>query len=277
MTRFAWAVGLVGLLAPSAAADADLTKIDRTIRKEPAYRSGAPKYCLLAFGPKAKTRVWLVLDGDTLYVDRNGDGDLTGAGEAVRAPAFKTSADDPFCEASRDISVGDVRDGHLTYANLTINQMCYRKRAGATPGAAVADGWQDYVDKVNAQTGDGVTYSVSIDLRRSAGGKAVHWFAWLDSGGHLVFGGSPKTAPVVHFGGPLTMLSNPGNKIVHAGVVGGRFTVHIGTAGVGAGSFAYMNYDEVPKDVYPAIDVVFPPKFPGGKPVRENFELRERC
>ena len=29
---------------------ADLTKIDRTIAKEPAYKS-KPKYCLLVFGP----------------------------------------------------------------------------------------------------------------------------------------------------------------------------------------------------------------------------------
>src|SRR5262249_8147594 len=59
---------------------ADLTKIERTIAKEPAYKS-KPKYCLLVFGPEAKTRVWLVLDGDTLYVDRNGNGDLTETGE----------------------------------------------------------------------------------------------------------------------------------------------------------------------------------------------------
>jgi hypothetical protein len=30
------------------------------------------------FGPDAKKRIWLMLDGDELYVDRNGDGDLTG-------------------------------------------------------------------------------------------------------------------------------------------------------------------------------------------------------
>jgi hypothetical protein len=59
---------------------ADLAKIDRTIAKEPAYKS-KPKYCLLVFGPGAKTRAWLVLDGDTLYADRNGDGDLTEKGE----------------------------------------------------------------------------------------------------------------------------------------------------------------------------------------------------
>src|SRR5687768_10161165 len=40
----------------------DLTKIDRTIPKEPAYQSKSPKYCLLVFGPKAETRVWVVLD-----------------------------------------------------------------------------------------------------------------------------------------------------------------------------------------------------------------------
>jgi hypothetical protein len=37
---------------------ADLSKIDRTLAKEPKYQSKA-KYCLLVFGPQAKTRVWL--------------------------------------------------------------------------------------------------------------------------------------------------------------------------------------------------------------------------
>src|SRR5262249_30448580 len=58
------------------AGGADLTKIDRTIAKEPVYQS-KPKYGLLVFGPHARTRVWLVLDGDVLYADRNGNGDLT--------------------------------------------------------------------------------------------------------------------------------------------------------------------------------------------------------
>src|SRR5262249_33608756 len=45
---------------------ADLSKIDRTIGKEPVYQS-KPDYCLLVFGPEAKTRVWLILDGSTIY------------------------------------------------------------------------------------------------------------------------------------------------------------------------------------------------------------------
>jgi hypothetical protein len=56
---------------------ADLKQIPRTIAREPVYRSKAPKFCLLAFGPEAKFRVWLVQDGGDFLVDHNGNGDLT--------------------------------------------------------------------------------------------------------------------------------------------------------------------------------------------------------
>lgn len=62
---------------------ADLTKIDRAIRKEPAYQSKAPKFCLLVFGLEAKSRAWLVVDDDFLYVDHNCNGDLTEAGKRI--------------------------------------------------------------------------------------------------------------------------------------------------------------------------------------------------
>jgi hypothetical protein len=61
----------------------DLAAIPRTLVKEPSYRSGAPRYCLLALGPAAKSRVWLVQDGGDLYVDRNRNGSLTDPGERV--------------------------------------------------------------------------------------------------------------------------------------------------------------------------------------------------
>jgi len=44
--------------------------------KEPKYQH-LPKYALLAFGPNQETRIWLVLDGETLYADYHGNGDLT--------------------------------------------------------------------------------------------------------------------------------------------------------------------------------------------------------
>ena len=46
-------------------AAANLAQVDRTIAKEPEYQS-TPNYCLLVFGPEAKSRIWLVDDGDVL-------------------------------------------------------------------------------------------------------------------------------------------------------------------------------------------------------------------
>jgi hypothetical protein len=61
----------VGLSNASAA---DLSKIDRTLPDEPKYSTAAPKYCLLAFGPDAKTTVWLVRDGNVMHVFASPDG-----------------------------------------------------------------------------------------------------------------------------------------------------------------------------------------------------------
>src|SRR5262245_27426118 len=79
-------------VTPALAADPpDLSKVDRRIAREPAYKASQPLYGLYVFGPQAKTRVWAVLDKskpdapdyDVLHFDRNADGDLTGRGERI--------------------------------------------------------------------------------------------------------------------------------------------------------------------------------------------------
>src|SRR5262249_36787222 len=70
---------------------ADLTKIDRTIAKEPAYK-GQTKYCLMVFGPEANFRTWLVIDDEALYVDRNGNGDLTENSKRIPRTKFINGA-----------------------------------------------------------------------------------------------------------------------------------------------------------------------------------------
>src|SRR5215469_16192168 len=93
------AAGLLAVLAgggPARAGDVpDLSKTDRCIVKEPAYKAKQPLYGLYLFGPEAKTRVWAVLDKsrpdapdyDILYFDRNADGDLTAADERFEGKA----------------------------------------------------------------------------------------------------------------------------------------------------------------------------------------------
>jgi hypothetical protein len=111
--RIRWLVPAVLALAwASIALAADLTKIDRTIAKEPVY-TGKPKYCLLVFGPEAKTKAWLALDGDVLYVDRNCNGDLTGKEKRVemiyRSPSLSV------------FQAGDVIDGKTKHTSLRLD------------------------------------------------------------------------------------------------------------------------------------------------------------
>src|SRR5262245_41449527 len=72
---------LVALLSAGTATAVDYDKLERRLVKEPAYRTKTPEYALLLFGPEARLAVWVVFDGETVYLDRNGDGDLTAANE----------------------------------------------------------------------------------------------------------------------------------------------------------------------------------------------------
>jgi hypothetical protein len=75
---------VMGLFLTTAPAPViDLNRLERTIAKEPLYQTHLPKYCLLVFGPAASARVWCVIDGETLYIDRNRNGDLTEPADRV--------------------------------------------------------------------------------------------------------------------------------------------------------------------------------------------------
>src|SRR4029077_17075723 len=108
--------------APDPNAQTDLSKIDRRIAKEPVYQTKTPKYCLLVFGPEAKHRIWLVLDGDTLYVDRNGNGDLTEKSEKVAVPKFNKVQE-------RQIMAGNISTSLKTQSQLVLMQMKIAKDA----------------------------------------------------------------------------------------------------------------------------------------------------
>src|SRR5262249_26078015 len=98
---------------------ADLTKIDRTIKKEPAY-AAKPAYCLLVFGGMAQERIWLVVAGDNVYLDRNANGDLT-----ERAKKFALSPEDgghAHLRGNRFARLGDIEMGRLKHRNLTLTQ-----------------------------------------------------------------------------------------------------------------------------------------------------------
>ncbi len=103
-----------------------LQKIERKIRKEPKYE-GEPRYLLLVFGPEAKFAVWLVLDGTTLYLDRNGNGDLTEEGKKfdykgkLKGGIFRgIELTEPSGVKHTNLMIGFVNLGTVLYAKMLV-------------------------------------------------------------------------------------------------------------------------------------------------------------
>jgi hypothetical protein len=243
---------------------ADLARIDRTLRKEPAYKT-SPKYCLLVFGPRADFRVWLVQDGDLLYVDRNGNGDLTDKGEQVKV---KSPA-----KAFHLFEAGSVSDGKLTHTGLAVSN-------ATTSAEAVQDAreWK----RVSSQKGGPWVWTVRVQVERPAGDarklpRRIGYVVNGDQNGLLLFADRPQDAPVIHFNGPWT-LGLQDHK--------GRFTagyktdlqIGVGTFGVGPGTFSFVLYpDTIPPTAWPRADVRFPGAREGAEPVTRRYTLKERC
>ena len=245
---------------------ADLAKVERKIAKEPAYQ-GKPKYCLLVFGPDAKTRVWLVQDGGALYVDRNADGDLTGPGKKVeRDNRYATLHDDLF-------NAGDLREGELLHRGLTV----FARRL---------DPFADRDDIVAAQVAKdpnarGYLVNLNVEMPELRVGRTVRRVyqatdEFYDVHGFLKFADKPEDAPIIHFRGPreATLYNRPRLTIGREKDV----DVGVGTPGAGPGTTVWTRHDDVvPKQGFLTAEVFYPPLLAGQAPTRELYELKKRC
>lgn len=233
------------LVSPTLAAD--LTKIDRTIRKEPDYQSKAPRYGLLVFGPNADKGVWLVLDGDVLHVDANGNGDITESGEQLKV---KAGNQDPADFGEMDIlNNGETKE---TLRFSLFNWFEYKK---------------GNVDRAEP------SFTVSWNGR---------WYGgWGDGDSPLIFSHRPEDAPILHVGGPLQMGFEVRLKNAFKRQSKDTFElkVGVGTRGLGKGAFTHLTYweDAIPKDAKPTAHLEFPNKDPSGPPIRMQVVLQERC
>jgi hypothetical protein len=237
---------------------ADLTEIDRKIGQEPAYRA-KPKYCMLVFGRDANHKVWLVHDGDTLYADRNANGDLTEPTEQVKG------GDDGRFE------VGDFRADNRTHKGLTIYISKYERMAQIDAEAK----------KRSRQDPNACRYLLLADIELPShvgdgiGGRVTHVVS-RDANGFLEFADTPQRAPVVHFDGDweVMLFGRPRLTIGRTA----DLVVGIGTPGLGAGTTAYVGYEGVvPKGLSPRADITFAPAVADQKPIREHYELNHRC
>ncbi len=272
MARWTFALAAAWLTAGPAGADAP--KIDHTIGKEPVYQTKAPKYGLLVFGPEGKGRVWLVLDGDTLYVDRNGNGDLIDPGEKVAAekrPSLNPEED------GYSFDVGDLTVGGRTHKGLRVGVVPLRRSAAGSLGER-AD-----VKAVLAKDPKAMAVSLSVDVQvpgmkgSGLGGRVAFEAGPVDLTGVFQFANRPEEAPAVHLGGPLEISFYAEHPTLRVGRGAELFLV-VGTPGTGPGTFAMIAYqDTIPKEAKPIAEISFPAARPGDPPIKEKFEIKGRC
>lgn len=225
---------------------ADLGKIDRTIKKEPVYQ-GKPRYCLLVLGPQANRRIWVVRDGDVLYVDRNGNGDLTDEGERIQG---KHSV----------VTRGEVDRQRTEFVVEGIT--------GAR-GEKLGFTYEYYQDRT---AGDFLFLYEDLRIEPiQLTGKRVQGVT-----GEFDFSEKREQCPVYHFQGPLTFM-RVGQKQFVRGEESEDLVVRIGTPGFGKDSFAKIETDCVPKDVHPQAEIVFPGKTAVDAPIRRTIALTKRC
>src|SRR5204863_1502809 len=148
MKRFTCLAVALALAAQARAADLD--KIERRIAKEPPYQTKAPRYCLLVFGEDAAPRVWLVQDGDTLYVDRNGNGDLTEEGE--RVPLKQKD------KTYRVFEAGNIKTDSRTHTGLSVTQRLVTEEEVANPKE---------MTRVKSRGGEPWVWSVGLTAERA--------------------------------------------------------------------------------------------------------------
>jgi hypothetical protein len=229
---------------PTPAADMpDLSQLDRSLKKEPAYVCKKPLYGLAVFGPKAEKKMWLVLDKskpdapayDVLYVDRNGDGDLTGPGERVEA-------------AGNKFALGDLTD--------------------PATGAKHPEFAVNVLDR-----GSGLT--VMLSLRWRGQFKFGGGYPEDPEAGYMRFAPRPADAPVVwlHGDGPFRFQRWYGGKLP----VGGAedFKVFLGQPGRGPSTFAAAQEHILPAKDFVRATLVY--RDGAGKEQRLVCELKERC
>jgi hypothetical protein len=256
---------LLAALSASPLRAADLASIERKIAKEPAY-AAKPKYCLLVLGFDAKTRIWLALDGDKLHVDRNANGDLTDDG-----PPISAKIDGEGDTASRSFTLSELRDGSRLHKNLVLGVYSLKHFAQNAVH-------KDYFAKHPDEQLYGLTLDVDCPGKtgNGIGGRVEHLVSIMDATGYLRFTTTAADAPIVHFGGPLNVtLWSKENLMVgrQSDVVLG-----VGTPGVGSGTTAYCAYEKfIPDGRNPTVEITYPPKSPGDEPLKELYELKERC
>jgi hypothetical protein len=234
--------------------------------KEPKYQN-EPRYALLVFGPKRDQRVWMVLDGTTLYVDRNGNGDLTEPDERLE-PNNPKDGSNRFA-------------GSDSYTHFDVFEFTVRAGIGGT-GKFKLHHWiraENFVPKTHF---DRQLRAKWLELRYE---NSTLWRQDGQGQGQtpVVFMPKPADAQVCALDGPLTfVLKLAENQVLKRGEAGCDLAFHIAVMGRphrGAEQQFYnpLATTEVPEDAHLVADIEYSSKAANTPPLHRRYLLKQRC
>jgi hypothetical protein len=222
-------------------AESPLDHIERKIGKEPAYKS-QPRYALLVFGASPDSKVWMVEDDKTLYVDKNANGDLTDDGP-------------PPTPANLARAKYEKGEGFQFHYGLD----AIGPADGSKHTDLIVRRW-NYGDPEDS-------YGISVTLN----GKVPMYAGWFGT----FWAASPRDVPLIHFGGPMQIKLLRFKELpIHA--KGKRLNIGFFNLGRGKSADSRLDIFALPKDAKLTVDIDWPVE-PGSTAVKTSVELAERC
>ncbi len=214
------------------------------------------------------------MDGDVLYVDHNGNGDLTEPSKkiAITKNPGTNPEEDGFYFEVRDLLVGGRKHRNLLVSFTPLKR--YSQTNAGKYEAVKAAFARDPKALV-------VYISLCVELPGLKGGEAedrVDFRAgWLDSTGVFQFADSPAKAPAVWYGGPFQITFYDTAPTLQVGRER-EVNLCVGSLGIGPGTIAKIGYEgTITPKIKPVVEVSYATMQPGGAPIKERFEIKDRC
>ncbi|MBL8822110.1 MAG: hypothetical protein JNJ77_05940 [Planctomycetia bacterium] len=228
------------LTARAASEEVPFEKVPRTIKKEPAYQD-KPRYALIALGESLQHRHWLVLDGKTLYFDRNGNGDLTEQGERIEPTTDWSDT------TLIHFQLGELKQDdrtHIKLGAIVRNVSEVRQRPEAPPAESLDN---------NALTlemwGE---FAIPGFRGRCDHGRVPRHAGPFDQNGYLLWKNTPVEASIIHFGEFWSVQLQDHQPLLIG--VENHIGINVGSRGFGTGTFAKLGYEKVvPEGIHPRL------------------------
>lgn len=260
-------ISLCVCVSPTVAAD----PIAKLV-KEPKY-NGTPGYAVLKFGQKTPHFVWLVHDGETLYLDTNGNGDLTEVGEKFTGKMLGTGAEPTIHFEIDKLAIG--KKLHRGFNLWVTPQKAFEK-------SPLVEGQAEALARIKARP-EALSLRISVEVQaenlqgNGHENRVLQYVLNGDDMGLNTLTEEVSKAPVFHFDGPLKFLFQTAGAEDWTGGQEADAYVALMTAGTSPGTSVQFGFDTLPTSLQPKLTIEYVPTDKTKPVTKDEVKLPERC